>query len=130
MTRIRMVALVWVLSGAVSATAQPALSSLQGRVLRWGTNDPVAKATVELLRVEAANPAPYVATTSIDGAFVFPSVVPGQYRLVATRPGFVAAEYGQRWPSGAGTPLVIPGGQAVSNVPVPMLQTGAISGSV
>ena len=129
MTHIRTVALVWVL-GALPASAQPALSSLQGRVVRWGTNDPVAKATVELRRVDAANPAPYVATTNIDGAFVFTSVLPGQYRLVAARPGFVGAEYGQRWPGGAGTPLAIAGGRTVSNVPIPMLQTGAISGSV
>jgi len=130
MTYMRTVALVWVLGAALPAAAQPVPSSLQGRVVRWGTNDPVAKATVELRRVETANPAPYVATTNIDGAFVFASVVPGQYRLVATRPGFVRAEYGQRWPSGAGTPLTIPSGQVVSNVPVPMLQTGAISGGV
>jgi hypothetical protein len=130
MTCIRSVALVCVLGGALFASAQPTLSSLQGRVVRWGTNDPVAKVTVELRRVEAGDPAPYVATTNSDGAFVFASVVPGQYRLVATRPGFVPAEYGQRWPSGSGTPLTIPSGQAVSNVPVPMLQTGTISGSV
>jgi hypothetical protein len=99
-------------------------------VVRWGSNDPIAKATVELRRIDSGNPAPYVARTTGDGLFIFSAVVPGQYRLLATRPGFVSAEYGQRWPSGAGTPLTIPAGQAVSNVPIPMLATGAISGTV
>jgi hypothetical protein len=62
--------------------------------------------------------------------FLFVAVPAGQYRIVATRPGYVNAEYGQRWPNGAGTPLTIPAGRAVSNIPVPMLQTGAISGRV
>ena len=112
------------------AAAQPASSSLQGRVVRWGTTDPVAKATVELQRVGAGSSAPYVAVTTRDGAFVFAAIPAGQYRIVVTRSGFVRAEYGQRWPNGTGTPITIPAGRAVSNVPVAMLQTGAIAGSV
>jgi hypothetical protein len=116
--------------GASSAVAQPASSSLQGRVVRWGTNDPLAKATIELRRIQTGPSAPFVATSAVDGTFIFPSIPAGQYRVAATRPGFVRAEYGQRWPSGAGTVLIVPAGQAISNVPIPMLQTGAISGTV
>jgi protocatechuate 3,4-dioxygenase beta subunit len=113
---------------AAPAAAQP--SSLQGRVMKWGTIEPIAKATVELRPVEAGGPPPYVATTAADGTFVFGSVRAGQYRVVATRPGYVAAEYGQRWPNGAGTPLALPPGQRMSNVPIPMLLTAAVSGRV
>lgn len=119
-----------VLAFAVHAGAQTQVSSVQGRVVRWGTSDPVAKASVELRPAGAGNPAPYLATTTADGAFVFANVPAGQYRIVASRPGYVSAEYGQRWPNGAGTPIVLPPGQAVSNVPIPMLQTGTISGVV
>lgn len=112
------------------ALAQSPVSSLQGRVVHWGTTDPIANVIVELRRVEAGMTAPYVATTTSDGAFAFANVPPGQYRIVAIRPGYVNAEYGQRWPNGAGTPLTIPPGRAVSNVPIAMLQTGAITGSV
>jgi hypothetical protein len=105
-------------------------SSLQGRVVKWGTTEPIAKATVELRRVEAGGPPPYVETTAADGTFVFGAVPAGQYRIVATRPGYVPAEYGQRWPNGAGTPLTLPPGQTVSNVPIPMLLTAAVSGRV
>jgi hypothetical protein len=130
MTRTLALAFVCVLAAARTAPAQPASSSLQGRVVRWGSPDPIAKAIVELRRDGPGNPPPYVTTTTTDGLFTFSAVVPGPYRIVVTRPGFVSAEYGQRWPSGAGTPLTIPAGQAVSNVPIAMLATGAISGTV
>jgi protocatechuate 3,4-dioxygenase beta subunit len=112
------------------ATTATQHSSLQGRVVKWGTTEPLAKTTVELRPVEAGAPPPYVTTTAADGTFVFASVRGGQYRIVARRPGYVAAEYGQRWPNGAGTPLTLPPGQAVSNVPIPMLLTAAVSGRV
>ncbi len=85
-------------------------SSLQGRVVKWGTTDPISKATVELRRVEAGSAAPYVATTAEDGTFAFAAVRPGQYRISSTRPGYVKAEYGQRWPNGIGSPLTVPAG--------------------
>src|SRR5437763_11206209 len=113
-----------------ASVAEAQVSSLQGRIVRWGTDEPIAKVSVELLRIGTGTPAPFVATTNGDGAFVFPSVPAGQYRVTASRPGFVNAEYGQRWPNGAGTPLTLPPGRAVSNVPIPMLQTGAVSGTV
>ena len=114
----------------MAAPAAAQSSSLQGRVVKWGTTEPIAKATVELRPVEAGGSPPYVATTAADGTFVFGSVRAGQYRIVAARPGYVAAEYGQRWPNGAGTPLTLPPGQTVSNVMIPMLLTAAVSGRV
>ena len=130
MTRAAALSIVCVLAVSLAARAQPAASSLQGRVVRWGSNDPVAKANVELRRVDAATTAPYVAATNGDGVFVLSGVAPGQYRAVVTRNGFVPAEYGQRWPSGAGTPLAIPAGQALSGVSISMLPTTTISGTV
>ena len=127
---MRTILVAIVLAITAHAEAQTPVSSMQGRVVRWGTSEPVAKVSVELRRVSAGTPAPYVATTTADGAFVFANVPAGQYRIVASRPGYVTAEYGQRWPSGAGTPIVLPPGQAVGNVPIPMLQTGTISGVV
>jgi len=118
-----------VLLGLTEPGAAQQVSSLQGRVVRWGSSEPIGRATVELLRVEPGA-APYVAKTAGDGAFVFTNVPPGQYRVMSTRQGYVRGEYGQRWPNGVGTPLTLPPGQVVSNVPIPMLQTGAISGVV
>src|SRR5215471_4657677 len=130
MTRAFALAIVCLLTASLTARAQPAASSLQGRVVRWASNDPIAKASVELRRADAGNAAPYVAATNGDGVFVFSAVVPGQYRIVVTRNGFVPGEYGQRWPSGAGTPLAIPAGQAVTGVSISVLPTATISGTV
>ena len=127
---VRAVAVPVFLILCVAGLASAQTASLQGRVVRWGTNEPIGKVSVELLRLQAGESAPFVTTTTGDGAFVFASVPPGQYRVTATRPGYVNAEYGQRWPNGAGRPLALPAGQVVGNVPIPMLQTGAISGVV
>ena len=127
-TRAAVIAIAILLAGRAGRAGQAGqFASLQGRVVVWGTNEPIGKASIELRR---ADNVVYGATTNGDGVFVFASVPAGQYRVVATRPGYVNAEYGQRWPNGAGTPLTLPAGQAVSNVPIPMLRTGAINGTV
>ena len=117
---------------AQSAAAQaprPA-AAVQGIVVKWGTAEPVAKATVELGRVETGAPAPYVATTTGDGVFRFDGVPPGQYRVVATRAGYVKGEYGQRWPNGEGLTLTVASGQPVGNVRIAVTPTAAISGRI
>jgi hypothetical protein len=127
--KIAVVACAIAFTVATTASAQEA-ASLQGRVVRWGSSEPIARATVELVSEASGNPAPYVVQTNGDGAFAFSDIPSGQYRVFAKRSGYVNGEYGQRWPNGAGTPLMLPPGQAVSNVPVPLLQTGTISGVV
>jgi len=122
-------ATIFLVVGLAQASAAQ-VSALQGRVVRWGTSEPIGKVSVELQQIGGGSPAPFIATTSGDGGFAFSSVPAGQYRVTASRPGYVNAEYGQRWPNGVGTPLTLPPGQAVGNVPIPMLQTGAISGVV
>jgi len=101
---------------------------LQGIVTQRGTDDVVWGATVEL-RKESGTTALYGALTGVDGKFSFPSVPAGRYQLVATSPGFVPAEFGQKRMSGAGLPLVV-AGQAVSNLRIEMSPTAAISGRV
>ena len=86
-------------------------------------------ATVEL-RKEGGNTALYGALTGVDGKFAFPSVAAGRYQLVATSPGYVPAEYGQKRMKGAGLPLVVTAGQAMPNLRMEMVPTGAISGRV
>ena len=64
------------------------------------------------------------------GRLCSPRCVPGSTGSSSTRPGYVKAEYGQRWPNGVGSPLTDSAGRAVSDVPIPMLPTAAISGRV
>ena len=82
--------------------------SLTGVVLRAESDEPVARATVELRGVDGADSRLRTVTTTNDGRFAFRGVPPGQYQLVVTRLGYVRATYGERRPGGPGTPISIP----------------------
>ena len=135
------------------ATPQSPAASVEGVVVRFGSNEPVPMTLVELRRVQAgpavpglplgfpAGPVggpgtpppspPLTSMTNDRGAFQFAEVPPGEYRLYATREiGFTPAEYGQRSPSGEGIPLQIEAGKPHTGVRLAMAPTGAISGRV
>src|SRR5262245_8962246 len=85
-------------------------ASLQGFVLKIGTGDPVPKAVVTLTRTDSQRRA-YTATTGVDGKFAFDDVDPAQYRLDASRAGYVRSEYGARSPNRPGLPITLTAGQ-------------------
>jgi hypothetical protein len=134
--------------GTPPTGVQPA--ALDGVVVSFGTDIPIAKADVELRRVGApaeapgrvspifgvqgAQPAPTgppIVTTSGDGKFSFKDVPPGNYHLYVTRAsGYIPGEFGQRSPAGAGTPLTLTPGQSLSGVRLSMAPTSSISGRI
>src|SRR6185369_16457164 len=89
---------------------QPA--SIQGVVVKQGTGEPIAGATVQLnLTPENGTgremdiripPEDFHRTATSDqtGRFILENVTPGEYQLIATHPsgGYVPGEYGQRTP--------------------------------
>jgi len=101
-------------------------ASIQGVVIRAGTNDALAKATVEL----QGSVATQTTTTESDGRFFFRNLPPGAYQLRARRDGFAPAEFGQRWAGGPGVSITLKPGQQVSGVPLPLTATASISGRV
>jgi len=101
--------------------------SIEGIVIRAGSNDPLAKATVELAGGGAS--AQTTATES-DGRFFFRNLPPGSYRINVTRDGFAPAEYGQRWQGGPGVPIRLNAGQPVAPVQIPLAAAASISGRV
>jgi hypothetical protein len=118
------------LLGAVqilSAQQTEPRAHLEGIVVKSGTNQPLSKAIVAL-RANAAS----VATTMTDddGRFLFPNVNPGQYRLLAERRGYIAAEYGQRSVEGPGLVIDLSSRQRLTAVRVEMTQGASISGRV
>ena len=80
-----------------SPTAQ-ATGSIGGRVVRSGTNDPIAGAEVELNRVADWDNTAATATTGRDGRFRMEDVEPGIYVLKVEREGYAAQFYGARQP--------------------------------
>jgi 5-hydroxyisourate hydrolase-like protein (transthyretin family) len=124
--RIALVVLFVQIAGA----QQLAPESVQGLVLRFENGEPIARANLELRRVDQAGTPVVTAASHSDGRFVFGNVAPGQYRLTATRTGFVPAEYGQRSANGSGVPITIGGDQRPNDLRLVMIPTGTISGRI
>jgi len=141
---LKLVVTFAVLTGiTVAAPQQNNTSSIEGLVLRAGTNDPIAGAQVVLARVPpsglASGPglpsldaAPPSVTTDAAGKFIFKDVAPATYRLSVTRDGFVLQEYGSRriGQQGTGTVLNPTSGHPIKDVVVVLTATGSINGRV
>ncbi len=103
---------------------------IEGTVLRYGTEEPLPEAAVEL-RATGAKSDSRLVTTGGDGRFVFEDVPPGKYQLLAGRiGGYIPAEYGQRTPSTRGLPITLAAGQKLTDIRLNMAQTSSISGHV
>jgi Carboxypeptidase regulatory-like domain len=124
-------------------------ASIDGIVVKQGTGEPIAGATVQLNLAVTQNPimpgrdplpSPLISpdpsrrstTSDRSGRFEFQNVVPGEYRLVATHSsgGYVPAEYGQRTPTGEGIKFKLAAGQKMSGTVLTMTSTGSISGRI
>src|SRR5262245_37276398 len=117
---------LWTLTGIASSQQRPTFN-LRGVVLRDGSDQPIAKARVEL------RGGPQEATSTItgsDGQFYFFNLSPGAYDVSVTRDGFAPAAAGQRWPGGPSVALQLRPGQPVPDVTVHMMPSAAISGRV
>lgn len=108
----------------VPSAVAPAL--IEGVVLQSGTNEPLAKARVEL-RTDTG--LPVGTTTGRDGRFLLPNVAPGQYRLLATRSGYVRTEYAPE-NSTAGSRLTVAPGGRLTGLRIVMTLGGVITGRV
>ena len=97
---------------------------------RSDTGAPVGGATVELRRVDGTAPQSYPVTSAGDGSFQIPNVRPGEYRLQATRAGFLASVYGQRRVGGTGVHLNITTGQSIEDVQMTITAASVIAGRV
>src|SRR5207249_1791286 len=82
----------------------PAKARIEGRVVRAGTNDPIARVEVIARPDDGSRALPPV-TTDAQGHFAIKNLDPGLYSLEADRNGFGRQRYGQRRPRGPATEL-------------------------
>jgi protocatechuate 3,4-dioxygenase beta subunit len=128
----------------IPAPPQPP-ASIEGIVIKLGSGEPLADAKVQLdlmdreertsgpTRPLVSPPENFHRTARSDrnGRFIFQNVVPGDYRLIATRDGgYVPAEYGQRSPTGQGINFEIAAGQKMTGIQLALSPTGSITGRV
>ena len=105
-------------------------ASITGFVVKIGTNEPLSKASVVLNTTDGGRTQPYTSSTSNDGRFVLENVQPGKYRLAATRYGYVRYEFGARGPNGPGLQITVAAGQKMTEVVLPLMPAGTITGRV
>lgn len=96
-------------------------SSIDGTILRAGTNEPIPHARVLLLKVEGGLSDSRVAATNDRGEFAFRGVTAGTYRISAQHDAFIRADV-----SG----VTVSQGQAVRGLTLRMTPTGVITGRV
>ena len=91
------------------------------------SKSPIRRVTITLNGGDVTN---VLAVTGDDGRFTFRNLPGGRYTLAAARPGFVPTAYGATKPDRPGTPIALSDGQQLTNLTIPMMRGGAISGIV
>ena len=109
-------------------------ASIDGRVIRLGTIEPVSGVDLEL-RMEAQGGYParlFLTKSGYDGGFVFRNLPAGRFVLAATRSGglFVPAEFGQHGMLGHGVIFPVSDGQQMKAIKLEMVPTGTITGRI
>jgi hypothetical protein len=111
-------------------------ASIEGVVLRAGTNQPVAEARIMLVTSTQTGPlGPLAVTADSEGRFVLRGIDPGAYRIEIAADGYSHMQYGQRVPTGLerpgtdlGTLVTLNAGQSLTGIVVRLTPTGTISG--
>jgi len=106
-------------------------SRIEGIVTRSDGTTPVPGVRVILRKDQSVRAeSDYGTLTGSDGRFILKDVSAGRYRLLARKPGFIDAEYGQKQPSRPGTVLDLSTAQALKDLTVKMTAGSVISGRV
>src|SRR4029434_5453056 len=100
----------------------PPRGSIEGIVAESATNRPLPKASLELRSMD--NPDQRYPGLSVDGGvFAIRNVPAGRYALIASRAGYMHAEFGQRGPNGKGLNIILAAGEKRSGIRLVMTQS-------
>lgn len=109
-----------------AAQSPAGTSTISGRVVETGSNQPVRRAIVTLSGGVLANGKS--AVTDDDGRFVIARVPDGDFTLTAARPGFVKATFGASRPGRPGTPIAVRAGTNRPDLSISMTHGSALAG--
>jgi hypothetical protein len=101
-------------------------ASIVGHVMAPGSNTPVRGADVVATNIVGAQVS---AKTDENGAYRLEGLSPGEWRVTASKAGYIAWQFGQRRPFQQATPITLKQGQAFT-ADIPLTRGGAISGRV
>ncbi len=130
--RLCLLCFVCALSAQQRATDSQDLADLSGRTVDLAGN-PVRK-TLLTLQPMLGKPGemrqPYSTTADAAGNFIFDGVEPGRYLLIAQHSGYRQQTYGAKKNSAMAAPLVLGGGQKMTELVFPLTPLALISGKI
>ncbi len=112
-----------------TALAPEASATIKGRVLR-ADGRPLGRARVRLAPLATTAGRPQVIESELDGSFAFTDLPAGEYRLSASKAGFLGIELGQRRPREPGQPLRVSLGETLDRVDIMLPRPSAIVGRI
>jgi hypothetical protein len=100
---------------------------IRGRITR-ADGRPLPQAPVRLASSESHLGFPPITATDNDGQYEFRRLPSGPYTVVASRPGFLTREYGQRRDSAAGETIDLRSGEWLERIDISLPRAAAIAG--
>jgi len=122
-------ALLLLMLAPVLLSQTPAPATVRGVLVRWGTEEPVGQATLELRSATGSGAPAAISASQDNGQFVFPNTPAGTYRLIAFADGFAPAEYGQLRPNGSGGSITVAAGER-KDIRIGLVPGGILTGKV
>ena len=102
---------------------------IRGRVVAAVTNAPLRRVQMSLQWSENPQFRPIVMTDA-EGRYEFAQLPPGKFSLSASKPGYVALQYGQRRPYEGGTSIALNTGETITSIDFALPRGGVIAGRV
>jgi protocatechuate 3,4-dioxygenase beta subunit len=116
-------------TGAITPPGVPPPPLPPGRVNDFVISQYVSSLTAENARSNSIGGVGSSVITDNQGRFTIRDLDPGAYRISVGANGYAKQEYGQRTPSGLGTPVNVNSGQTIS-VAIPLTRAGSVSGRI
>ena len=102
---------------------------IRGRVVAAVTNAPLRRVQMSLQWSENPQFRPIVMTDA-EGRYEFAQLPPGKFSLSASKPGYVALQYGQRRPYEGGTSIALNTGETITSIDFALPRGGVIAGRI
>ena len=112
----------------VATAKETGPASLEGKVVKEPSGEPLKKAIVEVIAENQEEGGNYTATSNQDGQFKIAGIQPGRYRMFVERPGFVEVDQKRRRSYSIALSLVA--GQELKDQTLHMLAAAIITGRV
>src|SRR5579871_5883872 len=111
-------------------------ATIRGHVSASDTSQPLRKAQVRIVQIEAAPGTTLtarenrLASTDANGAYEFTDLPAGRYNLTASKGSYVQLAWGQEQPNAPGKPLVVAAGETLERVDFTLPRGAVLTGRI